>query len=269
MYLLYCDESNLEERSGDFLIYGGLMIDADRMQSLSSTIDRIRSEAPVVSRDYRLKFNPGPDNFSHEQFIDLKRKVITAAIEHDAKLLTYVILHDISSSPDEARRNGINAICYHFHCLLNRMGQTGLVLIDRFNDEGNMIDAHLSEKFMTGVRLPYTPEMRLSNIVGFHYSSIGQGHAPSLIDVLLGSFRFALNAHSRNTEEHLATSGQILELMQPLFVFDNEVVSELSFIFSPKVIKADAYRGKYQALKNFLEDNGLPTAQEITGQRTY
>jgi hypothetical protein len=269
MYLLYCDESNLEERSGDFLIYGGLMIDADRMQSLSSTIDRIRSEDPRVSRDYRLKFNPGPENFSHDQFIELKRKVINAAIEHDAKLLTYVILHDISSSPDEARRNGINAICYHFHCLLNRMGQTGLVLIDRFNDEGNLIDGHLSEKFMMGVRLPYTPEMRLSNIVGFHYSSVGQGHVPSIIDILLGSFRFALNAHSRNTETHLATSAQILEIMRPLFIFDNEVISELSFIFSPKVIKANTYRAKYEALKGFLEQNGLPTAQEITDQRTY
>ncbi len=269
MHFLYCDESNLEERSGDFLIYGGLMVEADRMHSLSSAIDRIRSEAPVVARDYRLKFNPGPSDFSHEQFIELKKKVINAAIEHDAKLLIYVILHDIATSPDEARRNGINTICYHFHCLLSRMGQNGLVLIDRFNDEGNIIDGHLSEKFMTGVRLPYTPEMRLSNIVGFHYSSVGQGHGPSLIDVLLGSFRFALNSHVRNKEEHLETACQILDLMKPLFVFDSNVISELSFIFSPKVIKANSYRAKYEALKSFLEENDLPTAQEITDQRAY
>ena len=27
LHLFYCDETNLEERAGDFLIYGGLVID--------------------------------------------------------------------------------------------------------------------------------------------------------------------------------------------------------------------------------------------------
>ena len=97
---------------------------------------------------------------------------VEAAIEHDAKLLCSVILHDIATSPEDARRNEINRACYHFDCLLQRYGEPGLVLIDRFSDR--QIDGHLVEKFsvcLTG--MPYEGDMRLKNIVGLHYSAIG------------------------------------------------------------------------------------------------
>jgi hypothetical protein len=35
MYLLYCDESNLEERSGIFFVYGGLAIHSDAALQIS------------------------------------------------------------------------------------------------------------------------------------------------------------------------------------------------------------------------------------------
>jgi hypothetical protein len=120
MELLYCDESNLEERPGDFLIYGGLVIDADRALDLSQDIDRIRNNARI-DRLFPLKFNPGPENLSHPEFIAVKQALIEAAVERGARLLTYVVLHDIATDTDEARRNGINTICFHFDCLLARL----------------------------------------------------------------------------------------------------------------------------------------------------
>lgn len=135
MYLLYCDESNLQERDGDFLVYGGLLVASEQAKSLSRAIDQIRAHAGVDKR-FKLKFNPGPENLDHAEFINLKKKLIEAAIEHGAKLVMYFILHNIASSPDEARRNGINTVCYHFDCLLNRFSSSGMVLIDRFSDGG-------------------------------------------------------------------------------------------------------------------------------------
>lgn len=136
---------------------------------------------------------------------------------------------------------------------------------------GNQIDAHLSEKFSIGVNLPYTPEKRLENIVGFHYSAVGQAHFPSLVDIILGSVRFAINAHTRNLETHLETSKRILQIVAPLFYRDREgsPVSELSCIFSPKVIGVGTYREKYQSLKSFLENAGIDTEQQITAERRY
>jgi hypothetical protein len=271
MHLLYCDESNLEHRAGEFLIYGGLVIDAARALELSHAIDHIRKRAKV-DRDFRLKFNPGPKNFSHEDFIALKQAVIETAVEYGALLLVYVVLHDIASNADEARRNGINTVCCHFDWLLNRRNGPGLVLIDRFNDEGNRIEAHLSEKFSVGVRgLPYSREMRLNNIIGFHYSAVGQSHFPSLVDIALGSLRFAINAHSRNEENYMETARKLISILTPLFYREPPApgISELSFQFSPKVIRSERYREKYQALKDFLASAGMDTQQPITDRRMY
>ena len=271
MHLLYCDESNLAERAGDFLIYGGLMIDSDFALQLSTRIDELRADLGVP-RDYRLKFNPGPDNFSHAQFIQLKASILALAVEYDVKLLAYVILHDIATNPDTARRNGINAVCYHFDLALNRTKSPGLVLIDRFNDEGNEIDAHLREKFMVGLKgMPYAEEMRLQRIVGFHYSSIGQSHFPSVTDVVLGSLRFAINAYTRNQEQNLDTANELLRSIAPIFWREagKDQVSEIGFLFSPKIIKAEKYREIYEGLKNFLGAQGIETAQIITDERTY
>lgn len=271
MHLLYCDETNLEERPGDFLIYGGLIINGDTAKEFSAAIDELRVKRGVP-RDYRLKFNPGPEGFTHEQFIALKQEVLESAARYKARFVVYTILHDIATNPDHARRNGINTVCYHFDCILNRLGSAGLVLIDRFNDEGNAIDAHLRDKFTIGITgLPYSSEMRLSNISGFHYSAIGQSHFPSVVDVALGSLRLAVNAHTRETTGLLPTANTLLSLLSPLFWKQNdaEPVPELGFQFSPKVIKAAKYKAKYQGLKDFLADAGIETHQSITGQRMY
>lgn len=271
LHLFYCDETNLEERAGDFLIYGGMVIDGATAREFSAAMDELRTRHKVP-RDYHLKFNPGPANLTHPQFIALKQEVLELAARFGARLVVYVILHDIATNPDEARRNGINTVCYHFHCILNRVGGAGLVLIDRFNDAGNAIEAHLREKFTTGLTgMPYGGNMRLPNIVGFHYSAIGQSHFPSIVDVALGSLRFAINAHTRGQAGHLATANALLGLLSPLFwrAAPADPVPELGFIFSPKVVKAPRYRATYEGLKAFLEAGGVPTAQAITDTRTY
>lgn len=271
MRLLYCDESNLEERDGDFLVYGGLVIDGANALSLSESVDEIRLRAGV-RRDYRLKFNPSPDNLSHQDFLELKRNVVGAAIEHGVKFIVYLILHDISNDPDEARRNGINSICLNFNSILGREREAGVVLIDRFNDRGNLIEAHLSEKFSVGITgLPYARELRLDNIVGFHYSAIGQSNFPSLVDIVLGSFRYAINVHTRGNQQANQTARVLLELIQPLFFrnAEGEPVPELGLTFSPKAIRVARYREQYQSLKEFLAEAGIETAQRITDQRPY
>jgi hypothetical protein len=156
--------------------------------------------------------------------------------------------------------------------LLNRLDQPGLVLIDRFNDAGNRIEAHLSEKFAIGIRgLPYTREMPLAHIVGLHYSAVGQSHFSSLIDIVLGSLRFAINAHTRGESQNLDTARRLLGILGPLFYREpaGAPISELSFLFSPKVIRAQQYRERYQRLKDFLAEAGVDTAQPITAERPY
>jgi hypothetical protein len=272
MYLLYCDESNLEEREGDFLLYAGISIPPNSAKPLSVGIDELRKSASVAV-DYKLKFNPGPTNLSHAEFISLKSGVLQSAAAHGVKLFAYVILHDIAKGQgvDVARRNGINTVCFHFDCYLNRVRDEGIVLLDRFNDAGK-IDDHTREKFAIGLTgLPYSRTRRLGNILGFHYSTVGQSHFCSLVDIIVGSLRFAINTYSRNQLELHGTASKILELLNPLFFREEgwSSVSELGFQFSPKVVKIAQYRSRYEGLKLFLAEHGIDTAQPITSQREY
>ena len=269
MHLLYCDESNLEERSGDFFVYGGIVVDAQAALSLSQSLAKIRSDAGVPS-DLALKFNPRPRHLDHRQFAALKQAVIETAVVHRCIFLTSMILHDVATSAEEARRNSINTICYHFDCYLNRPNSHGLVLIDRFDD--SQIDTHLREKFSVGLKgMPYSEEMRLERIVGYHYSAIGQSHFASVVDIVLGSFRYAINAHTRKDQGKLESAGQLLRLLSPLFFRerDDGRISELSLMFSPKVIRSDKFRASYESLKGFLTANGIEAEQLITNERQY
>jgi hypothetical protein len=269
MRLLYCDETNMQERAGDFFVYAGLVVDGDRAQALSQRVDRIRREARI-DRAFRLKFNPKPDNLTHPEFNAVEQAVMETAIEYGCLLLASVILHDIATNPDDARRNEINRVCYHFDCLLGRYPDAGLVLIDRFSDR--QIDAHLSEKFSVGLTgLPYAAELRLERIVGFHYAAIGQSHFSSIIDIALGSLRFAINAHTRNEEANLETAQMLLRVIQPLFHREplGGDVHEISFFFSPKVVRVPHYRQRYESLKQFMAEQGINTAQAIVAERNY
>jgi hypothetical protein len=181
-----------------------------------------------------------------------------------------MILHDVATSAEEARRKSINTICYHFDCYLNRPNSHGLVLIDRFDDR--QIDAHLREKFSVGLKgMPYSREMRLERIVGYHYSAIGQSHFASVVDIVLGSFRYAINAHTRRDQGRIESAGQLLRLLSPLFFRErgDGKISELSLMFSPKVIRSDKFRASYEALKAFLAGNGIEAEQQITNERQY
>jgi hypothetical protein len=257
MYLFYCDETNLDPEHADFFVYGGLAIPSDQAKTLHDKIETIRNNAKF-KKDDKFKFNPCPDSVEYNSFVKAKEAAIKAAFECGCVLIISIILHKIIRDIEEARRNEINRVVYHFDCYLNHITTYGLVLIDRFSD--SQIDEHLRQKFSVGITgLPYTQEMRLKNIVGFHYSAIGQSHYSSLIDIIIGSFRFAVNAHSKNKLNKIGTAKLLLNLIEPLFYRDslNGRIHQISLNLSPNVIKVSKYREKYLALKEFFDDAGL------------
>lgn len=265
MNLLYCDESNLEHRPGDFLLYGGVHIPSVSAASLSDTIETLRRRAEI-NPSAALKFNPKPDHLSHENFKDFKQKILIAAHEHECKILAYGVLHDLAGDPDTARRFGINTVLYHYHCFLNMKRERGLAIIDRFNDEGNRIDAHLREKMATGVKIHHhRVNLRLSNIVGFHYSAIGQSHFTSLIDIVIGSLRYALNVHTRGIEDQRAGALDLLRVLSPMFVRreGSDVVPDLGFCFSPMNVRVPRYHAMYVGVQAFLREAGVNSIQPI------
>jgi hypothetical protein len=268
MQLLYCDETNFQKVGGDFFVYGGIVIPGDQAAGLAAAVEMIRVTHKVPT-DYLFKFNPGPADFSHEQFIALKKAVIESAVQHGCRLLINLLLHDIATSSEEARRMGLNTLAYHFDCYLNRPKQPGLMLIDRFVDK--KLDDQLKQKVTVGLTgdLPFSKELKLKRIIGYHLAAIGQSQFCSVVDVLLGSLRFAINAFTQNKQEQLHSAGLILGQMSPLFfreggLFkDASKVHEISLWFSPKTVKVQKYRDRYLAVKGFLSDHGIDAAQDV------
>lgn len=262
MHLLYCDESNMENKSGEFLLYGGIIIPPDNAKALAEAITRIRARAHIPASE-RVKFSPTPTCVTHAEYIGVKQDIITAAIEHGAIFIAYAVLHDLAKDPETARMYGINTLCLNFNWILNRLRGPGLVLIDRVNNPGNPVDELLREKSAVGVTgLPYSGPMKLDNVVGFHYAAIGQSQFTSLSDILVSSLRFALNAHCRKLDGNRASAIQILQLISPLFFREKGAtkVSDLGFAFSPKTIKVPKYGQVYRELQDFLREGGVDTA---------
>ena len=269
MYMLYCDETNFQKLSGDFFVYGGIAVEGDKAAALANELINIRQHFKVPS-DFLLKFNPGPEGMSHADFIKLKQSYMAAAANHGVKLLVNLLLHDIATNSDEARRNGINTLCYHFDCFLNRPKVPGLVLIDRFNDK--KLDEHLQEKLAIGLtgKLPYGGHLKIDHIVGYHITAIGQSHFCSLVDVVLGSLRFSINAFTQKKAEHQKSASAILQQLSPLFFrersppFDDGTKAhEISLWFSPKEVRKQSYRDQYVALRDYLESNGVGVKQQV------
>lgn len=268
MKLLYCDETNLEPRDGDFFVYGGLSIPETKALELSARIDDIRQKADIPS-SFRLKFNPGPEGMSHHDFVLVKQSVISAAIETGCEMYVSIILHNIATNVTEARRNEINRVCLNFNSSLNRDTDVGLVLIDRFEDR--KIDGHLREKFSIGLTgMPYSETFRLNRIIGFHYSAIGQSNFPSIVDIVIGSLRYCINEHTRHGENPSESGKTILGILSPLFPRNRSGrISDTYLFFSPKVIKALKYKEEYESLCEYFTSNGLCPDQRITDQREY
>jgi hypothetical protein len=263
MHLLYCDETNLEPRDYDFFIYGGIAISCDQAKRLHDRVKDIREEH-LIPPDFILKFKPKPTSLTHQEFNEVKQHIIEASVAENVNVFLSIILHNLATSPDEARRKEINRVLYNFNGFLNDKDDYGLVLVDRFTD--SQIDAHLREKFSIGLRgLPYTDPMPMDKIIGYHYSAIGQSHFSSIVDIILGSFRYAINVHSRNQKEHSNTAQHLLSILKPIIPVNTStgMIEERYLFFSPKYIRSDNYRNQYRLLKSFLKDNKIQAAQVI------
>ena len=116
MYLYYCDETNLDQEN-EFFIYGGVVIDTDAAPDLAKQLSALR-DAAGVKPAWLLKFNPCPENLTHDQFRELKKGYVNAAAERGVVFALDVVLHRIAASQDDPRRFAVNNVLYNFNLLL-------------------------------------------------------------------------------------------------------------------------------------------------------
>jgi hypothetical protein len=264
VYLLYTDETNMNPDNSEFFVYAGVSIPGDKAAALSAEIESLRKRNGYQAGDV-LKFNTveRPPHINGQQHLAAKRELMGAAVQHGVKLFASFLLHNIvrDGDTDQARRNEINRICFHFDEYLRTVDDYGLVLVDTFTDlELNRV---LREKFSIGItgKLPYSQRLPLPRILGYHQATIGTSHFTSVIDVVLGALRYAVNTRARKRTVCKTLIGQIA----PLCIADgsaNGRVSDLSINFSPKEVRVARYLDQYKQLCAFLRESGIDPGEE-------
>jgi hypothetical protein len=267
MYLLYTDETNTDPKQSDFFVYGGVAVKTEEAADICNHIAAIRTKYRYGPGDL-LKFNTKqrPTHVTPDAHRAVKQELMQMAAKYDVKLFSSMVLFDIAGNCEKGRRFGINSVCAHFHRFLERRLDFGLMLIDTFKEAE--LREIIKEKWAVGLKdMPYSKTMGLTRILGYHVAMISSSHLCSLTDIILGALGCVINYRQDESKAELVST--LVKQIVPFCIMENGRVSDWSLFFSPKVIKAPPFLSRYQHLKNFFGQHGLPPLQPITDERYY
>lgn len=254
--MLLTDETNLDA-VGDarFFIYGGLFFPIEKLVELDRGIAAIRDQAGYLPAD-TLKFETRqrPDQVDLARATSAKRQVVELCRAHGCKFIAYAALHAIirNRPREEQVLFGANSVIDRFNRFLERDNSFGMVLTDTLPVAAP--NQYMREKFARG--LQYGEEFRqLRRVRLFGSTCIGASHVASAIDVVLGSFRYAVNS-PRNRDAAAEMVANVTDLMWGYRRNNEAHVLEAGLIFRPMLanIQVEAYRREYEDLMRTLDE---------------
>ncbi len=196
MYHLFADETNTSPATDErikFFVYGGLIIPEEKLEELDGKVAELRAASGYSPED-SLKFDTHsrPGNVSPETFASIKSEIIKYCIQLDCKMLVYVVLHEIAKNQglSQTIKWGADHIFQKFNAYLEEKNSVGFAIVDRLSDTAEF--KLFTEKFTKG--LIYPDEIRpLKRIKMFASSCDNASHYSSVMDIVLGSFRYCIN----------------------------------------------------------------------------
>lgn len=253
MYVLLTDESNLEPGENiKFFTYGGLIVPLANVAALHQQVSQIRKDAGYESAD-RLKFETKsrPKQVSVEVATAAKKAVVTAAIDSGCKFIAYVVLHAIAKNQDIQTniQFGANSVIAKFNTYLTQEKSHGLVATDRL-PKGTEFE-YLAEKFTKGLALQKGEAQELDRVVMFSSTCINASHLSSVMDIVLGTWRYCIN-QPLNTEAAKDMMSQLVKLIWHIPMGENIFAHERGLLFRPKEVNHPPYKAEYDALLKHL-----------------
>jgi len=200
-----------------------------------------------------LKFDASfrPPALSGEKFAELKSKVLEEAAKRNVRFLAYVIHHgivDTKLKKEKAFRAAMNTLLYNFNKFLTREQTHGLFVVDRF-DGATCLDL-VKSIFTRGLDLPPEKARKaIRRVFLMGASCIGAGHLMSLLDIVVGAFRYCVNA----PEEKFAVARRLLSTLDPLLLSsptNPALKDEWGLIVRPQDVRAPHFRIDYRAFRD-------------------
>lgn len=255
MFIFVGDESNVtQSKHARFFIYGGLIIAADRCLEVTNKIADIRNRYRFTVED-ECKFDTRskPAHLSNAEFSQVKNEVLEVCRESEVRFMAYAVHHSIASTQKQKTDVwlwALNTLLCQFDLFLQREQSHGICLVDRFENDLSLlkrIHQQGVDPQFSGGRLPH----RLGNIWCYGTINIGTTHIASMVDVVLGAFRYCVNEMVR--KKVLLT---LYRKVRPLMLCEPgnpSNVKEWGLFLRPKEVKAPAYKQDYDTLLRHLE----------------
>lgn len=249
MYVLFTDETNRTHTEGaTFFVYGGLIVELEKVPVLHEAIAAIRANNGYRPADC-LKFdtNSRPAHITVAQATEAKRQVVAACVEQGCKFIAYVVHHQIARTKpiQEVVEWGANHVIGKFNYFLTVENSHGIVAMDRLPDGVEF--GYLSQKFTDGLTFSDDQPVTLDRITLFSSTCINASHLCSAMDVVLGSWRYCINA-PRNIDAAKEMMADITRLLWCRREGDTLHAAEKGLVFRPKEIRAPQYKADYENL---------------------
>lgn len=200
MQILFLDETNvIQTKINNFFIYGGIFFSAEQAAILHKRIIEIREKADYKAGDL-LKFDTHtrPPHVSAHLFNTAKEELINACIENKVLFIVYIVHHNIAQrhSLETKIQWASNELINQFDIILKQQKDYGVVIFDKLPFKAEF--RYISKLFNSGIttattqKTPHIP----TNILSYSMSTAGASHFDSATDVVLGAFRYCVNAES-------------------------------------------------------------------------
>ena len=249
MYLLMTDETNMRPNAqARFFAYGGLIVPFERVARLSARIEAIRVDTGYRRRDL-LKFdtNVRPRNVTAEDARNAKRRVIRACIANDCLFVAYVVLHAIARNQPQRVivEWGASHVIGKFNFFLTLRNSQGIVQVDRLPNQNEY--EFLTNKFVSGLTFQDDEDVLLDRIVLLGATCINASHIASAMDIVLGSFRYCINAQANNQAARTMMA-QLAQLIWAERDGKDLYALERGLVFRPRNVQRADYQQQYDNL---------------------
>jgi len=250
MYVLMTDESNREpSKEAKFFIYGGVLFPVDIFETLHNEVEQIREDAGYKRCDeFKFNIRSRPEYVKREDCTKAKRKVIKLCQKTGCKFIAYIIHHDIViNQTDKIKMTyAADALFGRFNEFLQIKDSTGICVVDNLSIKAQF--KYLAEKFAIGLHMP-DGEKRLDNILLYSASCINASHVSSIIDIVLGTFRYCINT-PQNTEMEKKMMKDVLSVMWHEKVGEDYDVRKKGLIVRPMLnkIRDPSHKQQYDIL---------------------
>lgn len=196
MHWFLTDETNKPPKDDQFFIYGGVIVDSERVPEVDATVRAVRKKFGY-EQSAPFKFYGGDSGKEREAHEEAKLELLDRLPALDVKFAASPVHARIRGEKpiNTVMEMGINTMTMAYWEYLKGENSTGIMLIDRVDkskdyDEFN----NFARRFTEGLDFQGKARRVDDRILLFGMTNNNSSHLSSVVDICLGAFRWCVNA---------------------------------------------------------------------------